>query len=322
MAPRIQEATHEEEVAAEVHEEAAPPRPAEFLVVDVPRPGVRPKQLVAAHPTPSTQPTVIATRIPEGEASEHHRPQGVAASVRDERRCDHDRVHDRGREHERHRRGRQRGPSTPAAGRRGPSRTRRSATPPRRGPRPAAAAASATRGARAPIGTRTSIAAEAVAPSRMNGNAWTRSEPKMISRFRSQGRLDGSTTRTSTATARSPAVTIATGARKRRGGVPDDGARGRARQPSAVPREGDGERRVHVVEERRPARRRRPIESATCCPVSERSTSTSRSRKSPSAATSATTGAPSAASTSSARPGASSPWPPARVPVAVTTNVA
>src|SRR5512145_3414030 len=80
---------------------------------------------------------------------------------------------------------------------------------------PAAAAAGSCRlrgsdamRANADAGTSTSIAADTVAPSRMNGIASTSRDPNTISRFRSQGRLEGSTTRANTATATSTAVTI------------------------------------------------------------------------------------------------------------------
>ena len=54
--------------------------------------------------------------------------------------------------------------------------------------------------ANADEGTSTSIAADTVAPSRMNGIASTSSEPKTISRLRSHGTLEGSVIRTRTAT--------------------------------------------------------------------------------------------------------------------------
>ena len=149
----------------------------------------------------------------EREAAEHHDPERVAPPVGHEGRRDDDRVHDRRGEHERDRRRRARAPWPPGAAPPAPSRTRRRGTPrppPRRPAAAAPAAASAMR-ANAEAGTSTSIAADTVAPSRMNGIASTRSEPKTMSRLRSHGRLDGSARRTSTATPASIASTHASG---------------------------------------------------------------------------------------------------------------
>ena len=147
--------------------------------------------------------------------------------------------------------------------------------------------------ANAEAGTSTSIAADTVAPSRMNGIASTSSDPNTMSRLRSHGRLEGSATRTSTATPASVASTQATGGpeRSRRRGR-RAGARGST--STAISSTSRRRRRTTGTRRRRagtsPAPRSARSASATCWAVSERSTSTSRSRKSPSAAVAADDG--------------------------------
>ena len=233
-------------------EEPAPARSS--AVVDLVRLDVGPFACGAAPPSAGARDPSDRHRDDEAErqATEHHHPQRVAPAVGDERRRHDDRVHDRRGEHERDGGARARGPSRRGAEPPAPSRTRRRGTRPRPPPRPAAAGPGRSTAIRAnaEAGTSTSIAADTVAPSRMNGIASTSSDPNTMRRLRSHGMLDGSTTRTSTAIATSVASTQTTGARAVAAGRGSGAVPGSSRRPSAVPREGHGERRVDVGEER------------------------------------------------------------------------
>ena len=171
-------------------------------------------------------------------------------------------------------------------------------------PAAAAAGSCSARGSRpifakADVGTSTSIAADTVAPSRMNGIASTSSEPNTTSRLRSHGR-SGSGPRTARARAASTSIPITEAPDRRRPAVGVRGGGGAAvdvdghQQYLANATEKDGYASQH---ERLLVDAEQAAEGvATWSELIPREVTTAGSRNTPSLATAETTGAPTAAS--------------------------